>query len=268
MSTIVDTIAAIVRSELSAVRVSELGVVEASYPHRDGGDGDNYGVDVTLKNSGLALKRVPVATGHIGTVAIPNVGDLVLVTFDHGDINSPLVVGRLYNDVDRPPLSDHDEVIFRLPLAEADDKSILAAIRNHADRSPPRELVIELPPKITVRVVDGVVTATAGQTEMRLDQSGASGGTVTVKAGRTTITMNQDGDVTLDSAGSVAVTATSDLSLQAGGDIAIKAGRNATIEAGLRAVVKGSLQAALEGSAAATVQGGTVTLKGLTSFTP
>lgn len=267
MSTIVDTIAAIVRSELSAVRVSELGVVRNVYPHSDAGDDDNYGVDVTLKNSGLALKRVPVATGHIGSAAIPNVGDLVLVTFDHGDVNSPIVVGRLYDDVDRPPLSTGDEVVFRLPLADADDTSVLAAIRNHQDKSPPRELVIEMPPKITVRVVDGVVTATAGKTELKLDQSGASGGTVTVKAGRTTITMTQDGDVTLDSAGSVTVKAATDLSLEANGNVRVKAGRNATFEAGVRAVVKG-IQASLEGGAAATVQGTAVTVKGLTSFTP
>jgi phage baseplate assembly protein gpV len=268
MSTIVDTIAAIVRSELSAVRVSELGVVEDVYPHSDANDDGNYGVDVTLKNSGLALRRVPVATGHIGTVAIPNIGDLVLVNFDHGDVNAPIVVGRLYDDVDRPTLSTSDEVVFRLPLARADDKSILAAIRNHADQSPPRELVVEMPPKITVRIIDGVVTATAGKTEMKLDQSGSSGGKVTVTAGRTTIVMNQDGDVTLDSAGAVSFNAATDLSLEANGSIKIKAGLDATLQAGTKAVVKGSLQAALEGGAAANVQGATVSVKGLTSFTP
>ncbi len=268
MSTIVDTIAAIVRSELSAVRVTELGVVEEVYPHRGSGDDDNYGCDVTLRNSGLKLKRVPVATGHIGTVTIPNVGDLVLVAFNHGDVNSPIVIGRLYDDVDRPPLSTSDELVLRLPLAEADDKSVLAAVRNHQDKNPPRELVIEMPPKITVRIVDGVVTTTAGQTEMKLDQSGASGGTVTVSAGRTTITLNQDGDVTLDSAGAVTFKAATDLTLEANGNVTVKAGRDATFQAGTRATVKGSLQAALEGAAAATVQGATVTVKGITSFTP
>ncbi|GAA1954074.1 phage baseplate assembly protein V [Amycolatopsis minnesotensis] len=267
MSTIVDTIAAIVRNELSAVRGTELGLVEEVYPHRDADDDDNYGCDVTLKNSGLALKRVPVATGHVGTVAIPNVGDLVLVAFAHGDVNSPIIIGRLYNDIDRPALSTTGEVVFRLPLAEPDDRSVLAAIRNHADGSPPRELVIELPPKITVRIVDGVVTATAGRTELKLDQSGAGGGTVTVSSGSTTITLDQDGDVRLESAGSVSFTAAKDLTLEATGSVTVKAGLDATVQ-GTRATVKGTLQAALEGSAAATVQGAAVTVRGLTSFTP
>ena len=268
MSTIVDTIAAIVRHELAAVRTTELGVVEDVHPHSGAGDDDNYGVDVTLKNSGLALKRVPVGTGHIGTVGIPNVGDLVLVAFDHGDVNNPVVIARLYDDADRPPLSTTDEIVLRLPLAADDDASVLAALRNHPDASPARELIIEMPPKITVRIVDGTVTATAGQTELKLDQSGSSGGTVHVKAGRTTVTMDQDGDVTLESAGSVTLKATADLTIQAGGSVAIKAGTTLTAEAGTRATLKGSLTAALEGGAGASVQGASVTIQGQTSFSP
>jgi phage baseplate assembly protein gpV len=268
MTTIVDTISAIVRHELAAVRTTELGVVEDVHPHSATDDDDNYGVDVTLKNSGLALRRVPVGTGHIGTVGIPNVGDLVLVAFDHGDVNSPVVIARLYDDVDRPPTSTTDEIVLRLPLAAADDDSVLAALRNHPDTDPARELVIEMPPKITVRIVDGTVTATAGQTELRLDQSGSSGGTVHVKAGRTTVTMDQDGDVTLESAGSVTLKAAADLTLEAGGAVTVKAATSLTAQAGTRAVVKGSLEAALEGGTGATVQGGFVTVKGLTSFTP
>src|SRR5207247_11099594 len=100
MSTIVSTIQEIVRQELRSGRAVALGLVEAVFPHATGGDGDNYGCDVRLKNSGLVLRRVPVATGHVGTVAIPNVGDLVLVAFDKGDVNQPIVIGRLYNDRD------------------------------------------------------------------------------------------------------------------------------------------------------------------------
>ncbi|QTE31206.1 phage baseplate assembly protein V [Pengzhenrongella sicca] len=266
--TIVDTIAAIVRHELAAVRVTELGVVEAVHSHADAADDDNYGVDVTLRTSGLALRRVPVATGHVGSVAIPNVGDLVLVSFDHGDVNAPIVVARLYDDVDRPPTSTTDELVFRLPLAAADDESVLAAIRNHADASPPRELIIEMPPKITVRIVDGTVTATAGETELRLDQSGTSGGTVRVKAGTSTVVLDQDGDVTLESAGAVTLRASTDLTLEAGGSVTITAGTSLDATAGTTAKVQGSLSATLEGSAGATVQGGFVTIKGQTSFSP
>ncbi|WP_407343263.1 phage baseplate assembly protein V [Pengzhenrongella phosphoraccumulans] len=266
--TLVDTIAAIVRHELAAVRVTELGVVAAVYPHSDGQDDENYGVDVTLKNSGLPLKRVPVATGHIGSVAIPHVGDLVVVAFDHGDVNSPLVMARAYDDVHRPPLSTSDEMVLRLPLAADDDASVLYALRNHQDQDPKRELVFEMPPKITVRIVDGVVTATAGKTELVLDQSGSSGGTVTVRSGSSTVVLDQDGDVTLESAGDVTLKASGDLTLQAGGAVSIKAGSDLTAQAGSSATVKGGLTASLEGSAGATVQGASISIKGMTSFSP
>jgi hypothetical protein len=93
MSTIVDTIQAIIHHELRQVRVAELGVVEAVFSHSVADDDDNYGCDVRLKNSGLLLRRVPVATGHIGTAAIPYVGDLVLVLFHQGDVNQPIIAG-------------------------------------------------------------------------------------------------------------------------------------------------------------------------------
>ena len=63
---------------------------------------------------GGQLKQVPITTGHIGTAAIPNIDDLVLLTFDKGDVNQPIVIGRLYNDEDRPPLNNPDEVMVWL----------------------------------------------------------------------------------------------------------------------------------------------------------
>ncbi len=267
MSTIVNTLQEIVRHELRGLRVAELGVVEAVLPHAADGDHDNYACDVRLKNSGLLLKRVPVLAGHIGTAAIPNVGDLVLLAFDKGDINQPILVGRLYNDRDRPPLNNPDEVIFRLPLAEADSKTIKGAIRNHQDQSPPREIIFEMPPKITVRVTDGTVRATAGKTEMKLDQPDGSGGTVTVVTGRTKITMNQDGDITIEAAGAMTLKAERDLTLE-GLNVKIKGQVNADIEAGAQATLKGNAGATVDGGAMSTLQGALVTVKGLTSFSP
>ena len=267
METIVSTIQEIVRHELRSVRIAELGLVEDVFPHSGNGDSDNYGCDVRLKNSGLLLKRVPLAIGHIGTAAIPNKGDLVLLNFDKGDVNQPIVIGRLYNEKQRPPLNNPDEVIFRLPLAEADDKTIKGAVRNLQSKSPPREIIFEMPPKITVRVTDGTVRATAGKTEMKLDQSGGSGGTVTVFAGRTKITMNQDGDIKVEAAGSMTLSADGDVSIK-GQNIKIQSQLNTEVKAGMQASVKGSIGATLDGGVASTVKGATVAINGITSFSP
>lgn len=266
-TTLVNTLQEIIRHELRGLRVAELGIVEAVLPHAAADDNDNYGCDVRLKNSGLLLKRVPVMTGHVGTVAIPNVGDLVMVAFDKGDVNQPILMGRLYNERDRPPLNHPDEVIFRLPLDEPDSKTIKGAIRNHQDGSPPREIIFEMPPKITVRITDGTVRATAGKTEMKLDQPDQGGGTVTVMAGRTKITMNQDGDVTVEAAGAMTLKAQRDLTLE-GLNVKIKGQVNASVEAGAQAKLKGNASATVDGGASALVQGGVLSLKGVTSFSP
>lgn len=267
MTTIINTIQEIIRHELRGLRVAELGLVEAVYPHSAQSDDDNYGCDVRLKNSGLLLKRVPIATGHIGTAAIPNIGDLVLLTFDKGDVNQPIVIGRLYNDEDRPPLNNPNEVIFRLPLAEADDKSIMAAVRNIQTNSPPRQMMLQMPPKITLEINDGTVQATAGQTELVLDQANQSGGTVTITAGRTTITMNQDGDLTIEAAGAMTLKAARDLTLE-GLNVTIKGQMQTKMEAGTQAEVKGNMGATLNGGLSATVQGVSTAIKGITSFSP
>ena len=267
MATIVNTIQEIVRHELRRVRIAELGLVEDVFPHSGNGDSDNYGCDVRLKNSGLLLKRVPLAIGHIGTAAIPNKGDLVLLTFDKGDVNQPIVIGRLYNEKQRPPLNNPDEVIFRLPLADADDKTIKGAVRNLQSKSPPREIIFEMPPKITMRVTDGTVRATAGKTEVKLDQPGGSGGTVTVLAGRTKITMNQDGNIKVEAAGSMNLEATGDVSIK-GQNIKIESQLNTEVKAGMQASVKGSIGATLDGGVTSTVKGATVAINGITSFSP
>jgi phage baseplate assembly protein gpV len=267
VSTIVETIQEIIRHELKSVRVAELGLVEAVYPHSSGSDNDNYGCDVRLKNSGLLLRRVPLSTGRIGTVAVPNKGDLVMLAFVGGDVNQPIVIGRMYNDIDRPPLSSSDEVVFRLPLAGDEDEAIKAAVRNARSKSLPREMLIEMPPKIVVRITDGSVRATAGKTEMLLDQSAGSQGRVTVMAGSTKITMNQDGDVSVEAAGSITLRAKGDLNLE-GQNVSIKGKMKAQVEAGTQAMLKAGMGATVDGGLSTTIQGATASIKGLTSFSP
>ena len=267
MSTIVSTIQQIVRQELRGVRTNELGLVDTIYPHSSGSDNGNYACDVRLKNSGLLLKQVPLTTDRIGTAAIPNKGDLVLVAFENGDVNQPIVVGRLYNDGDRPPLNNSNEVIFRLPLAKADDKTVKAAIRNLDANSPPREIVIEMAPKITVRINDGTVRATAGHSEMKLDQTSDSGGSVTVFAGSSKITMNQDGDISVEAAGDLTLKADGDVTIE-GQNIKINADLEVQIQAQTDLSVTATTGATIDGGVSATLQAATISVNGVTSFAP
>ena len=45
----------------------------------------------------------PGAGKDRGLVVVPEVGDEVLVAFEHGDMRRPYVLGGLFNGVDTPP---------------------------------------------------------------------------------------------------------------------------------------------------------------------
>ncbi|WP_197909498.1 hypothetical protein [Gemmata massiliana] len=255
----------IVRSEVVAQPWPQLGVVEAVYPHRETSDADNYACDVRLKSHQLLLPRVPIVTGHIGTAAIPNVGELVLVIFVDGDQDHPLIIGRYYNDVQRPPPNRENEVIFRLPLAEADSKTVKAAVRRVDGPSLKRELIIELLPRITVQLVDNGILLSTGKTTIHCEQPDDSSGTVTISAGRSNIVIKQDGDINMSAAGAISIRATGDLTLE-GQSVKVQSRTDVGIEGQTQAALKGGLSATVDGGMAANVQATAVTIKGQTAF--
>jgi phage baseplate assembly protein gpV len=117
MNGVLPVVRRIVANEMLARRSSALGVVTSTFPHTDENDSNNYEVNVALKYEDLELRRVPIAAPHIGAAAPPRVGDLVLVNFVNGDLNQPVVLGRFYDNENRPPLHKDDEILFeqRLP---------------------------------------------------------------------------------------------------------------------------------------------------------
>ena len=179
MSGIVEIIQRIVKDELSRMYIAEIGEVTSIYPHSGEGDKENYECNVQLKNRDLELRGVPVATQHIGLAHIPKVDDLVLLNFLNGDINAPIIVGRLYNDADRPPVSQGEEVVYIPPYSEDSDL---------------RRVHMELPSGLLLQVTDDFVD---------------------VKAGGTQVKINRDGDVYINSANNVQITGAEDMEIKA-----------------------------------------------------
>lgn len=108
----------VAEQEARKISTLELGVVTSVFPHASDSDKDNYQCSVKLKHrkqpdgSDFELRKVPVATPHIGLANIPNVGDLVVLGFLNGEINAPIILGRLYNDEDTPPKNDVGQMML------------------------------------------------------------------------------------------------------------------------------------------------------------
>lgn len=112
----VSIIRAIVRDELQSLRLGDLAVVTSVFAHNGDGDANNHECNVKLREGELELRKVPIATPHIGMVSAPAVGDLVLLTYVGGDPNRPIVVGRLYSEKANPPLHEENEWRVESPL--------------------------------------------------------------------------------------------------------------------------------------------------------
>jgi phage baseplate assembly protein V len=89
------------------------GVVEAIVVENDGDDEGRIKVQFPWFDGGATVTdwcRVSqlYAGGGYGSVFVPEKGDEVLVAFIHGDMRFPIVLGGLYNGVDKPPTARTD----------------------------------------------------------------------------------------------------------------------------------------------------------------
>jgi len=203
MTTLFETIQRIVQEEMASLRVSELGIVQEQHSHSMDSDTDNYACTVQLRNSGIVLKQVPVATSRIGCVSIPAVGDMVLVQFIGGDVNAPVIIGSFYNDEDRPPVNDNGQSIMHLPLGAGDDDAV--HIELHSGEK--REVIIKLGKAISIEVKDDdpviKVDVDSGKAKLQIDRDGAitieSGGDLKIKGNN--ITMEGQGSIDIKASG-------------------------------------------------------------------
>jgi hypothetical protein len=58
----------------------------------------------SLDLSPWARVAQPMAGIFNGNYSIPNIGDEVLLAFEHGDINAPVIIGSVWNTIWRPPM--------------------------------------------------------------------------------------------------------------------------------------------------------------------
>ncbi|MFL9458438.1 phage baseplate assembly protein V [Tolypothrix bouteillei VB521301_2] len=178
MNRIIEIIRKVVQQELARDRNCLLGVVTSIFPHDSQDDANNYEVNVRLKHENLELQKVPVAVGHIGTASLPKIGDLVLVQFINGDINSPVITGRFYHDEERPPLHQADEILLEHRVAE--DKTL-----NHLRFAANGTIYLQ-------RDVTKPEDNSEAKTSLKID---GPSGNIELKAGKISITVINDTDI-------------------------------------------------------------------------
>jgi hypothetical protein len=216
MPDLVALVQAIVNDTLEGFRTAELGVVTTQHSHEAAADNHNYECDVQLRDSGLELKRVPIATHRVGAVAMPNAGDLVLVQFLNGDINSAVVTGRLHTDQVRSPEAKPAEHVY--VCTDDEDSGI-------------RRFYLELPKSNKLTVDDGKLALEMGKTTVTIENDG-----------KVDIVTN-DQDVTIsDSKGDNALT----LEIQPG-TVTVKAKSKVVVDAPKIELVDGASEAAVLG---------------------
>ncbi|HKP87318.1 MAG TPA: phage baseplate assembly protein V [Blastocatellia bacterium] len=208
MSSVLEIVRKVVAQELARRRSTSLGVVSAVFAHTANDDENNYEANVKLKHEDLELRKVPLAVSHVGFVAPPRVGDLVLVEFVNGDLNQPIIAGRFYHADERPPLHKEEEVLFEHRIADklnhlrfAADGSIFLQreVKKPEDNSEAKtsiridgasgDLEIKVGDKLTVTLKEG--------SEIQIT---ADGKPVNLKCSEMKVEgkMNVTGDVTID----------------------------------------------------------------------
>ncbi len=80
------------------------GRIQLEFPHLPGGP-----------KSGMAPVAAALAGKNRGAFLMPELEDEVLVSFEHGDINHPYIIGFLWNGVDKPPESDPKNRVLLTP---------------------------------------------------------------------------------------------------------------------------------------------------------
>jgi uncharacterized protein involved in type VI secretion and phage assembly len=220
MHNLIDSLQRLARHELAQRSFAALAVVESVFGCDD--SASEHSCTVRLRDSDLVLPHVPIATGILGMVSLPQEGDLVVVLFLGGDRHAPVVVGRLYDEKVAPPKHGPGETVLSLPSGEsADDKRIELRITALGDGKRNLKLVLDGSAPVEIEVKDQEISLSSGQTKLRLAQPGSSDGVAELSVGGSKITVAQSGDVTVAAEGKLLLKGTE---VEISGDATVKVG--------------------------------------------
>lgn len=179
-----------------------------------------------------------------GIYFLPEVGDEVLVAFEHGDIHYPYIVGSLWNGKDKVhETNDDGKNNLRVIKSRSGHKVILDDTEGNEkitviDKTEQRTIVIDSKEKtIDIRNEDGQINIFAGDD----------------------INIETKKNLNIKTTQNTKVEASSNIEMKATSNVNLKASAAGNFEAGAAIKIKGSL-ATLEASGVTTVKGSLIKL--------
>jgi uncharacterized protein involved in type VI secretion and phage assembly len=170
-----------------------------------------------------------MAGGGRGAFFIPEVGDEVLVAFEHGELSRPFILGALWNADDAPPES----------MEEGNHVRAIHSRSGHVIRFDDSDDA----PQVTIQSQGGhtlVLSDASDQNKIELATAGGhsvvlddAGGTVTIEdsLGNQIVLDANGGSVTVEASGNCqVVVGASSLDIEAGGTVTISAPSGVTID--------------------------------------
>jgi uncharacterized protein involved in type VI secretion and phage assembly len=214
----VRTIRSIARHELEQRWTTALGVVKSVYGNDE--VDKQYACTIELRDTGLVLPRVPIATGVVGAASLPREKDLVVVVFAGGDLHAPIVVGRLYSEDVAPPKHGPGEFVTVLPGDEdASDKRLDLRVSTPGDGTRTVSLVLDGSVNVALEIKDDGVTIQAGDATIKLTQTTSSNGRAELQVGDAKLMLTQAGDVSIEATGTLTLQAAK---IEINGDASVK----------------------------------------------
>jgi phage baseplate assembly protein gpV len=159
-----------------------------------------------------ARVAAPMAGMLRGMYFIPQVGDEVVVAFNQGDVREPIVIGSLWNTIDRPP-------VFA-PTAPVTERKIRTPLGH--------ELAFD-------EALQSVTLTSNTFSKVTLDPLKAE-----LSTPLASVTVGKDGDVTIRAATRITLEAPV-IELQAASILTVRSGGTAALQAATACSVQGSL---------------------------
>lgn len=225
------------------IQTDEYGRIKVQfYWDRDGKINENSSCWVRVAQSW--------AGSGFGCVFVPRIGQEVLVSFEGGDPDRPIVTGVVYNEKNKPPYELPANATRSVIRSRSTKNGTLGNEISFEDKKDSEELFLHAQKDMRVEVENDITAQIKRNVTLTVDGSL----TLTVKGN---LTIKTDGSLTLEGKDAKVETKTG-LAPKGGTDVKAEAGTNLDLKGTAGFSLKGSVQGTVDGGGMLTIKGGVV----------